>query len=330
MNILYFTGNGFDINLGMPTKYADFYKHYKEISSTNKNIQILKNDIEDDYKNWSDLELAIGKYTDRLNSIEDFDSIFDDILDNLGDYLQQIEEMFDFSSFQKEKLYNYLCNPEDNLPKADSDIIKAYKKEWEYSIWNIDIVTFNYTRSIEKILGDKTKNLKIGKHDLGYDITLREISHLHGFCDERMVMGVNDTSQLSNSSFYKIQDVIETIVKSNCNKVQKHTVDDQCKAQINLANLICIFGSSIGDTDNCWWELIGEQLKRDNFKLIIFTRGEEVISKRKGYKKARIERKMKDYFLNKTKLSDEEKINLEDRVYVGVDTDMFSILKHDN
>ncbi len=28
MNTLFFIGNGFDINLGLPTRYRDFYRYY--------------------------------------------------------------------------------------------------------------------------------------------------------------------------------------------------------------------------------------------------------------------------------------------------------------
>jgi hypothetical protein len=78
-----------------------------------------------------------------------------------------------------------------------------------------------------------------------------------------MVLGVNDISQIDNIGFHKNQDIIETIIKDECNQAQKHTKEIWCKNQIKKANLICIFGSSIGDTDNIWWELVGEQLTRD-------------------------------------------------------------------
>lgn len=30
MNITFFIGNGFDLNLGLKTRYKDFYKYFKE------------------------------------------------------------------------------------------------------------------------------------------------------------------------------------------------------------------------------------------------------------------------------------------------------------
>ena len=58
MNILFFIGNGFDINLGMKTRYSDFYKYYKDIESKSNVIQKLKEEIAERIVNWSDLELG--------------------------------------------------------------------------------------------------------------------------------------------------------------------------------------------------------------------------------------------------------------------------------
>ncbi len=45
MNILYILGNGFDINLGLKTRYSDFYKYYIGIESKDENIRKLKIDV---------------------------------------------------------------------------------------------------------------------------------------------------------------------------------------------------------------------------------------------------------------------------------------------
>ncbi|MBK7465948.1 MAG: hypothetical protein IPJ43_03540 [Saprospiraceae bacterium] len=39
MEILYIIGNGFDINLGMKTRYSDFYTYYKTTNSKSEAIQ---------------------------------------------------------------------------------------------------------------------------------------------------------------------------------------------------------------------------------------------------------------------------------------------------
>jgi len=80
-----------------------------------------------------------------------------------------------------------------------------------------------------------------------------------------MVIGVNDISQIKNESFHNSRDVLESIVKSECNRANRNNIDRQLTNKINTANLICIFGSSIGETDNKWWELIVIWIKRCSF-----------------------------------------------------------------
>ncbi|MEB2787271.1 AbiH family protein [Algoriphagus persicinus] len=74
MNILFLIGNGFDLNLGMNTRYADFYEYYnKYIKSSSPKVLTLKNEISENLQNWSDLELALGQYSSNWGSLDDFD-----------------------------------------------------------------------------------------------------------------------------------------------------------------------------------------------------------------------------------------------------------------
>ncbi|SHG26768.1 Bacteriophage abortive infection AbiH [Salegentibacter echinorum] len=323
MQILYIIGNGFDLNLGLKTSYKDFYDSYKSENSDNENIALLKKNISNNYKNWSDLELALGHYTDELKSLEEFDTVFEDIGEKLAQYLMKEEENFEYEKVDSAKFLKELVIPENALLPADRLSIRSYKQKFSNTHWATEIFTFNYTRVIEKILGNDLKDIKITNPLYpNSKIQLRNVHHIHGYTDDRMVMGVNDISQLKNKSFHNNQDVLEAIIKEKCNKAYRHTIDNQLKAKINTASMICIFGSSIGDTDNMWWELIGERLKKD-IPLIIFTKGEEVISPRIGYKNNRTERRMRNYFLKKTKLTKEEKEKVYNNIYVALDSSMF-------
>ncbi|SKB68484.1 Bacteriophage abortive infection AbiH [Salegentibacter holothuriorum] len=327
MRILHLIGNGFDLNLKMKTSYKEFYQYYKSVKSDDKEIKLLKEHIEEYYKNWSDLELALGEYTEKLENLNQFDNVFDDIGDHLAAYLQEEENKFDSSKIDKDKFYNHLAFPENNLPLADRNKILAYKSKFKRSHWGIDLVTFNYTRILDKIIVEKQQQLVLKtQQNIQTTITLRGVDHIHGFTDDRMILGVNDLSQIKNKSFHSNQNVLEAIVKEKCNKASRHTLDELLKRKINVSDLICIFGSSIGDTDNIWWELIGERLKK-NIPLIIFTKGEEIPARRK-YKSNRVERDIKTYFLNKTKLSQKEKDAIMPNIYVGLNSGMFNDIRN--
>jgi hypothetical protein len=74
-----------------------------------------------------------------------------------------------------------------------------------------------------------------------------------------------------------------------------------------------------------WWKLIGNRLKK-GIKLLIFTRGNE-ISKRRPYKSLQHERQIKNYFLEKTNLTEPEKQSLSENVFIALNTDMFSHMR---
>lgn len=323
MKILHIIGNGFDLNLGLKTSYKDFYDYYQSIKSSKNSINNLKKNISNNYKNWSDLELALGQYTEEFKTVDDFDEVFEDIGEQLAEYLKKEESKFDSAEIDKDKFYENLVKPEVFLPVVDNNKIRTFKNNFANHTWVVDIVTFNYTTIIERVIENK-KNIRIGHHIKdNITVTLRGIEHIHGYVDDRMVLGVNDVSQLKNKGFHQNVDVLEAIVKEKCNTAYGHTIDNHFKTKIKQADIICIFGASLGDTDNMWWELIGEKLKENNFPIIIFTKGEEVISPRIGYKNNRTKRKMRDFFLKKTKLTKEEFEKVSENIFVALDTSMF-------
>lgn len=324
MNILFIIGNGFDINLEMETQYSEFYKYYNSIDSQDPSINILKDSIKNHIKDWADLESRFGKHTANLDSVDEFDKVFADIREKLGNYLIMQENKFDFNSVDRQKFLTNLAFPEKFLENSDRIEVETYKSNWKSYQWLTNIITLNYTKTIEKILGQKNKNIKIGIHDR-QDIILQEIKHVHGYVDSKMIIGVNDVSQISNTNFKKEKNIINALVKDACNSAHKHNIEKQCKKLVSSANLICIFGSSIGVTDNLWWELIGNQLKR-NCKLIIFDICDS-IKPSQDFLLPRIRDEKKMMFLDRTTLSKDEKNIIEKNVYIALNTDMFKILE---
>lgn len=209
MNIVFLIGNGFDINLDLKTRYKDFYEYYISIPSASDVVQKLKKEIEKNIQNWSDLEVKFGKHTKHLNSTDEFFEVFEDIEDNLADYLGGVEGNFDFSHIDAKNLYKYLAFPENSLPLSDKNELVTYKNQWASHQWNIYVITFNYTETLEKILNYENKAIQINSQlSIKNPILIQRIEHIHGFIDERMVMGVNDISQVENKDFHNNQEVL--------------------------------------------------------------------------------------------------------------------------
>lgn len=325
MQILYLIGNGFDVNLNMKTRYTDFYETYKKIETESIVLKNLKKNIVKKVNTWSDLEFRLGEYTENIKTYEEFSEIYEDLLEKFGNYLQDIEDQVDWKSVNFEKFKTHLCFPEKSLMQKEINIIDDFKNKFYNNSWLIDVITFNYTRSIEKLLGENFNSLILGKHHDNMKIILNSVLHIHGDLNN-MVLGINDISQLKNNDFHNNKKILKALIKENNNRRQGHTVDEILETKILKANLICVFGSSIGETDKIWWEKIGKRLLTDeNCKLIIFTYV-EIKTKRAIHIKGDFEDDLKEIFFKRANLNENEQEKINDRIFVRANTDMFSSL----
>ncbi|MFX2256673.1 AbiH family protein [Acinetobacter variabilis] len=326
MNIVYLLGNGFDINLGMKTRYNDFYENYLKKESKSTLVEKLKSNIFDNVVNWSDLELALGKYTTEFQSVSDFDEVYDDIVNNLCDYLDEESATYDFSSLRLDIFLKNLCYPELFLTEADINEFFTYKKKWRVEDKKINIINFNYTKSVKKIIEKHNFNTPIETD--GYSkYYLKELLHIHGFTNERTILGVNDLSQVGNTKFYNDTDFIEALIKIESNSSLRHNVDKKSEQLINHADLICIFGCSLGETDKYWWQLIATNLRR-GIKVIIFFRTEEQ-NRRLGHKVLRVQRAVKKLFLDMSDLNEEDKEKFGQNLYIKINAEIFQLTKNE-
>ncbi len=320
MNILYILGNGFDINLGLKTRYSDFYQYYLSLESKNEDVVKLKENIRGN--NWSDLELALGEYSSNVGSAEVFIDIVEDIIENLADYIEEQEKIIEELEIDYEKFFKYLSYPEKSLTIVQENEIKQFVSNWKNKNLNLFILSFNYTNTFELMIEDLRT---IKKNYYNYPVIYKGINHVHGFHDKNMVLGVNDISQVLNE---KIRDDVElrrTFIKNDCNQAMEHAVEKDCEIRISEANLICVFGSSLGQTDKIWWDMIGKRLLYGGTKLIIFDYDRDIIfTDRRPNKKISYREKIIEKFLNNTSLTDEEKEVVKCKILVGINTDMFS------
>lgn len=326
MNVVFLIGNGFDLNLGLKTSFHDFYEYYlSQAPSDEESINNLRKSIGLDFETWSDLEIQLGKYTSELQSLEDFDKAFFDIVRHLSNYLQTVQDEIDFSNFDSTVLFNDLINPERVLVKSEQNDLKDFAGKWPNQHINIQLLTFNYTQTIERIVGDKITGLEIGNKD-GRKVYLRGIEHIHQHLGQSLVLGVNDEDQIENQELRQSQEVIESIVKPVQNQEQGHTRDNYCMQTISSANLIFIFGSSIGETDKVWWEKVGKRLVSD-CRLVIFTRGSRENEEHVTFS-FRKKRSLVDRFLSMTDLIEEQKEKVKEKIHVGITRDLFNLAEH--
>lgn len=266
-------GNGFDLDLGLRTSYADFvdsqyFKYLNDASIPNPveimegvdidkmkmHPNILASYIQDkrEHKNWVDLEECIREYCEQLS-----------------------EELVDRDALQKElyavryMLFHYLWKEVDYNFEERNRFFKnhiAYKllsgivqSEVSYQIWN-----FNYTFSCQRILEILQESSQ--------DINMR-LHHIHGvlykeFETERwpIVLGSNSTP--------KLQKICSTAVKSNA-----PGYFDNCtafKEDLAKASTVVFMGHSMGSTDRPYFADLLKSSKLE--QVVIITKSDSSLN----------------------------------------------------
>jgi hypothetical protein len=335
MNIVYLIGNGFDLNLGMKTGYQHFYEHYTDLPSDN-DPDVVKHFKEElrkdaDREKWSDLELSLGDYLKNLDEQEAI-TLHDHLIKHLSKYLESEENNYVFNGTQKSKFFEYLIKPQmgGRFPFDDVTEIDKYISIFKNSNWDIKLITFNYTRSIEKLLGIEESldgvnpNVQIEIRPNRCRTNLSAIEHIHGFTQKRMILGVDNISQIINDDFRTNIDILERYVKTDCNNTYKLGHDKKCQQWIKDASLICLFGLSFGYTDKKWWNLVGNALQKDR-KVIIFehVRENELPDPNQGAEGSKMERMVKDRLLSKTNIEEDSREKVKKNIFVAHNTNMF-------
>lgn len=329
MQLTFLIGNGFDLNLGLNTRYRQFYDYYIKQDSKNDTIRHFKEDLSEHIEDWADLEVALGDYAEHfsLEQANDYIELLDDIQDSLANYIDDQLIDFNITDDDRKKLISDLFSPERHLNPREKEEFIAYKNRFIKQPYNVDVVSFNYTKTFEMLYeynGTPISFPARGYQGNSYHQILKCVEHIHGLTSEDMLLGVNDQSQIKNDKLKNVREIIRAIVKTEAN-INAGTLRDRRTQQlINVSDIICIYGMSIGVTDKFWWETVIDRLKSSDARLIIFTRGDEIIPRRsyraKNNKDAIIQK-----LLSYKRLDDNVYKNIASHIFVCINSKMFSL-----
>lgn len=324
---LFVLGNGFDINLDLKTGYREFYEKYGVTENDNLLVKTLKKEIaQSKYENWADLERGLGNYTIKLKTNEEVQIVFEDIKSEFIKYLKSEEENFDLNSISIDTFSEYLLYPERSLPNSYLSLINEFKGG-QPSL--PEIVTFNYTKSAEWILKKIERNnssivFKDGDTHLSVK-SPEDVYHIHGDLDEGIVLGVNDSSQISNEELLKSEGQVfkSYLIKPEFNKNLANGVDNKFQELIKEVRLICVYGCSIGVTDKLWWKKIGERLLIGDCKLVLFIYDSN-IKPETNHRKPYIKDLYLEKFLDLAEIEMNKRQEVKEHIIIGVNRSLFS------
>ena len=329
MNITFLIGNGFDLNLGLKTRYRQFYDYYIDLPSNNETIRKFKEDLKENLDNWSDLEIELGNYAKNFgkHNEEDFIELLYDIQDSLADYLDEQDSGFSISEEDKRKSINDLLEFEKYLTPREREEFLTFKNPLRNSGVTVNVITFNYTKTFENIYGWNDKPIGLGSRRIGtntYSDTLTLFEHIHGTTESNMILGVNDILQISNAELRGSLKTTRTLVKTEMNVNAGTMRDERCIKAIENADIICVYGMSLGSTDHFWWNKIGLRVAKSNARVLIFSRVDP-LPKRREYISSNIKDQIKKKFLEEVELDDTAKSKIEKQILVCLNSNMFKV-----
>ncbi len=280
MNTTYIIGNGFDMNLGLKTRYQDFYDYYQNQSSPSEEVKQLKANIDRNKENWADLELALGEYTPNFKDPNSAIDVMVDLCKHLTEYLKLQSRFIPQSNEKiKEEMLRCLANPNEFFLPADQEQIQSYYSNSLLAHSKITILSLNYTPSIERILDYKgNQPISIDSNDswLGYGTKVHPVLHPHHTLNGTIIVGLNDESQIANQTLLGDEKFKEYFIKPACNKMLSFRTEDQCSDVINNSDLFVVFGSSLGATDKLWWQKIANRMVNSDSLLLLFIYNREM------------------------------------------------------
>lgn len=322
MNIVYILGNGFDKAQGLKTSYPEFYD-YLDKQEGSALLQDLKSNIKKDTKLWADMEEAFGKFTSKIHTEEDFQNLYFELSDCLQEYLKSEDEKFIPSEELKSKFYDDFLSYGRYLGELDRIRYNQFVNTRSGGA-DINVITLNYTNTLEKLLSINTQNSNVGKNFSNNRI-LHNIIHVHGGLDDAIIIGVDNEKQIANEKFRMNDNVKDLLIKIQSNHAMKLLKHEHCENFIKEANLIVLYGTSLGDTDLRWWNLIGNELKRrNNMAVIQHLYHHSAIKPTRRQLLAQIERNHQNELMRKLGITQEEfSQGITNRLFFTVNSNIF-------
>lgn len=252
--VTFLIGNGFDIGLGLKTRYSDFAATYLQRPSKTDVIAELKKTINQNIDFWGDAELAFGKLKFSDFGKDTYSVVKECVTDfsgALSEYLQDEERRFQVpADEQKVAFCTLLCSYYQRLgvyPKRNE--LKRLKR---FNRLKVNVINFNYTETIDKMLPPSGTIPLPGWGKV--DVQINEVCHVHGALSAgtSRSFGVNMSSQIEDTKL--IPEARMLLVKPEVDRMARWGLEPMAKEMIDESDTVVLFGLSLGGSDQLWWD----------------------------------------------------------------------------
>ena len=253
-------GNGFDVALGIETRYSQFYERSQDLrdfaNSGNSLCQHILDNIKDGY--WSDLECGLYKYSLAITQKY-----------GIGNQEQADKFKHDFNELRT-ALFNYL----KDAAGATVEVIKetpALGLNIEWHKLEPQFLTFNYSINTANMASMNGRYILNGDDSINENHFIYQHGSIYDMqaCQNRqprdIVVGIDPNIQpveTAHSFLYKTKQRLHDL---------NSTLDS-----ISKKNFYAIYGCSVGDSDATYFQAIFNNNQHDKI-FLIYGFGQEAI-----------------------------------------------------
>lgn len=324
LDITVLVGNGFDLSAGLETSTKKFISSFaREHRNNDGPIGRLARQIETDGpEEWGNFEKKLGEYTAEIESSEEDpvnaaldckDAIDDALFHFIASEDNRITD--DFIEANSAEVIGSVANWYAALqPGEQAAIDGLYSSPY---LLNTRFVTFNYTSLLPRLC----EKYGTGRHptpDSAIQTTELQLVGLvqaHGSLGRNPICGVNDATQISSKALAANEDVVLTFIKGKVQDMLASIDVPQAMDAINVADIIIIYGLSLGETDSRWWKAIVTLLKTSTRHRVIIASTEAARARRTVVAFRRFSKELKGKLLQRGGASDEEIRTLSSQIY---------------
>lgn len=273
--ITFIIGNGFDLNLQMKTRYADIYESYVTSPSRTSVIAEFKKDLGNysQCNKWADFEMGMAEYARTLPDENSFVECIRDFKKHMVDYLEVeneriAEKIFSPNNeprvvFALEKALHHFH--ERLTPNAMNQIADL----WHNKGKRFRFLTFNYTDTLSFLFSAAEEYLQIYCKLTDVEFS-PDILHIHGSLTKDVVLGVDNEDQLKDLPYSLSARGKRAFIKPHFNEQYDVQRIIQARKTIIDSSLICIFGFSLGDSDQMWVDCLADWLHADTSHHLVY------------------------------------------------------------
>lgn len=272
LNVTLFLGNGFDLGLGLKTSYQDFLRQYlNRKTKVNKVVEKFISRIQQEKDSWGDAELAFGQM-DFSSLDTDVESAYrmciHDFQQSLESYLSDEVARLSISKGQLSAIRDRFAHAIVNII-ANTGVDKVFDGMTKVVI---DVLTLNYTNTIDRLLDFGGKSLRSRiyfKHNgANIEVEFRNVVHIHGLIghgeeDSRVLFGVDNPGQVADKNLRLLCEDGGYLLKPQKARIGKLSQYKQGKIILGESDVVILFGLSYGKTDMSWWDVVASNALED-------------------------------------------------------------------